>query len=129
MAPSLPSLLPSQPALQDSKSFSLFLCLSNPTFTVSTTPEQLRAALDLGKVTSPEQSVRPLHHLIDSTHSILEPPFSYVVSKVRALYGFCTPSQPISDCIRLYPTRERLMMHRKRDHNSQEESLVITWNE
>ncbi|KAF8222117.1 hypothetical protein L208DRAFT_1324276 [Tricholoma matsutake] len=81
MAPSLPSILPSQPAIQD----------------LSTTPDQFQAALNLGKVTAPEQT----------------PIF---------ICGF-------QDCLRLYPTRERMMMHRKRDHNSQDdERLVITWN-
>ncbi|KAG6911578.1 hypothetical protein DXG01_011881 [Tephrocybe rancida] len=35
----------------------------------------------------------------------------------------------IPDCCRLYPTRERLMLHRKRDHDSQQTDQIITWNE
>ncbi|KAF7306755.1 C2H2-type domain-containing protein [Mycena indigotica] len=34
-----------------------------------------------------------------------------------------------SDCFRLFPSRERLMTHRKRDHNSDDPGKVITWNE
>ncbi|KAJ7487404.1 hypothetical protein B0H11DRAFT_1860381 [Mycena galericulata] len=34
------------------------------------------------------------------------------------------------DCFRLFPTRERVMTHRKRDHdNSEETDRIITWNE
>lgn len=54
--PSLPSILPSQPAIQDStfylKKFFIYLL-----DLVSTTPEQFQAALNLGKVTAPDQSV------------------------------------------------------------------------
>ncbi|EIM92312.1 uncharacterized protein STEHIDRAFT_47625 [Stereum hirsutum FP-91666 SS1] len=32
-------------------------------------------------------------------------------------------------CNRLFPSRDRLMMHRKRDHESEEQGDVITWNE
>ncbi|RDB29529.1 hypothetical protein Hypma_015721 [Hypsizygus marmoreus] len=82
MPPSLPSILPSQPALQD----------------ITTTPEQLQAALNLGKVTSPEQT----------------PIF------------ICD----LDRCLRLFPTRDRVMLHRKRDHNgSTDDSHIITWNE
>ncbi|GLB35975.1 putative zinc finger [Lyophyllum shimeji] len=81
MPPSLPSLLPHKPALQD----------------IDTTPEQLQAALDLAKVTSPDQT--PIY--------------------------ICA----FQNCFRLYPTRDRLMLHRKRDHDSQDDSLIITWNE
>ncbi|KAI9461180.1 hypothetical protein F5148DRAFT_983118 [Russula earlei] len=34
-----------------------------------------------------------------------------------------------TDCNRLFPSRERVMMHRKRDHDSEEEGEIITWNE
>ncbi|KAJ7225704.1 hypothetical protein GGX14DRAFT_127157 [Mycena pura] len=33
------------------------------------------------------------------------------------------------DCFRLFPSRERVMTHRKRDHNSEETDNIITWNE
>ncbi|KAJ7783572.1 hypothetical protein DFH07DRAFT_948583 [Mycena maculata] len=34
------------------------------------------------------------------------------------------------DCHRLYPSRERLMAHRKRDHNNSDDTdRIITWNE
>ncbi|KAG6890737.1 hypothetical protein C0992_013120 [Termitomyces sp. T32_za158] len=31
-------------------------------------------------------------------------------------------------CWRLYPTRSRLMQHRKRDHDTEDEGMIITWN-
>ncbi|KAH7885953.1 hypothetical protein F5I97DRAFT_1810116, partial [Phlebopus sp. FC_14] len=33
------------------------------------------------------------------------------------------------DCNRLFPTRERVMLHRKRDHDSQDDRDILTWNE
>ncbi|KAJ7102116.1 hypothetical protein B0H15DRAFT_813253 [Mycena belliarum] len=77
----LASVLPSQPAVSD----------------VSTTPDQLKAALALAKVTSPKET--PLF--------------------ICAFIG----------CNRLFPSRERVMMHRSRDHNSEDTDHVITWNE
>ncbi|KAI0785081.1 hypothetical protein C8Q75DRAFT_809620 [Abortiporus biennis] len=77
--PSLPSVLPSSPALQD----------------VTTTPEQLPG--DLGRVTNPTET----------------PIF------VCAL----------SDCNRLFPSRDRLMTHRKVAHNTDDDGDIITWNE
>ncbi|KAJ7357181.1 hypothetical protein DFH08DRAFT_851244 [Mycena albidolilacea] len=35
----------------------------------------------------------------------------------------------LPDCFRLFPSRDRVMTHRKRDHNSDETDHVITWNE
>ncbi|KAH7914795.1 hypothetical protein BJ138DRAFT_1123285 [Hygrophoropsis aurantiaca] len=32
-------------------------------------------------------------------------------------------------CDRLFPSRDRVMFHRKRDHDSEDDSLIITWNE
>ncbi|KAI0027319.1 hypothetical protein K488DRAFT_61967, partial [Vararia minispora EC-137] len=34
-----------------------------------------------------------------------------------------------AECYRLYPSRERLMMHRKRDHDSEDDGRIVTWNE
>ncbi|VDB87505.1 unnamed protein product [Peniophora sp. CBMAI 1063] len=34
-----------------------------------------------------------------------------------------------ADCNRLYPNRERLMMHRRRDHQTEDGGQVVTWNE
>ncbi|KAF5385142.1 hypothetical protein D9615_001365 [Tricholomella constricta] len=96
--PSLPSVLPGAPALQDSKSSSLFSAIVPRSLSaVATTNDQLNAALALAKVTSPDQT--PIY-----------------------ICGF-------QNCCRLYPTRERLMAHRKRDHDSQDDSQIITWNE
>ncbi|KAJ7932583.1 hypothetical protein B0H13DRAFT_2307723 [Mycena leptocephala] len=33
------------------------------------------------------------------------------------------------ECFRLFPSRDRLMTHRKRDHDSDDTDHVITWNE
>ncbi|KAL0951448.1 hypothetical protein HGRIS_008137 [Hohenbuehelia grisea] len=79
--PSLPSVLPSQPALRD----------------VDTSPELLEASKKRAKSTNPSDT----------------PIF---------ICGF-------KACMRLYPTKERLMQHRKRDHASEDESCIITWND
>ncbi|KAH9964253.1 hypothetical protein BC827DRAFT_1189956 [Russula dissimulans] len=34
-----------------------------------------------------------------------------------------------TECNRLFPSRERVMMHRKRDHDTTEEGSIISWNE
>ncbi|XP_006454010.1 hypothetical protein AGABI2DRAFT_189333 [Agaricus bisporus var. bisporus H97] len=34
----------------------------------------------------------------------------------------------LQDCFRLYPSLDRLMLHRKRDHNSDTATDIITWN-
>ncbi|KAJ8083789.1 hypothetical protein PM082_002555 [Marasmius tenuissimus] len=33
------------------------------------------------------------------------------------------------DCFRLFPSHDRIMAHRKRDHDSEDDSKIITWNE
>ncbi|KDQ63366.1 hypothetical protein JAAARDRAFT_147606 [Jaapia argillacea MUCL 33604] len=33
------------------------------------------------------------------------------------------------DCNRLFPNKDRLMTHRKRDHETEDDSDIITWNE
>ncbi|KAM6498464.1 hypothetical protein JOM56_006412 [Amanita muscaria] len=78
--PTLPSILPSQPAVQDAE----------------TTPEQLEAALGLSKVTTPAET---------------------------AIFICEMP-----ECYRLYPTLERLVGHRRREHGSAGTELVVTWN-
>ncbi|GBE77807.1 hypothetical protein BKA93DRAFT_821161 [Sparassis latifolia] len=35
----------------------------------------------------------------------------------------------LGQCNRLFPDRERLMKHRKRDHDSENQDDIITWNE
>ncbi|KAA1468073.1 hypothetical protein DENSPDRAFT_833256 [Dentipellis sp. KUC8613] len=35
----------------------------------------------------------------------------------------------LKDCARLFPSRDRLMLHRKRDHDSEDDGDIITWNE
>ena len=31
-------------------------------------------------------------------------------------------------CNRLFPSKERIMAHRKRDHSSEEEGEIVSWN-
>ncbi|KAJ7275225.1 hypothetical protein B0H12DRAFT_1006005 [Mycena haematopus] len=78
---SLPSVLPSRPAVSD----------------VTTTADDLLAAQGRAKVTSPKET--PLF--------------------------ICA----FPDCFRLFPSRDRVMTHRKRDHTSDETDHIITWNE
>ncbi|RDX51107.1 hypothetical protein K466DRAFT_646531, partial [Polyporus arcularius HHB13444] len=35
----------------------------------------------------------------------------------------------MQNCSRLFPSRERLMAHRKRDHDTEDQDDIITWNE
>ncbi|KAI0294940.1 hypothetical protein BC826DRAFT_297594 [Russula brevipes] len=77
--PKLPSVLPSQPAVQDT----------------STTKDQINTGL--ARATNPAET----------------PIF------------ICA----FTDCNRLFPSRERVMLHRKRDHDSEEDRDIITWNE
>ncbi|KAK7695009.1 hypothetical protein QCA50_002197 [Cerrena zonata] len=35
----------------------------------------------------------------------------------------------LQDCNRLFPSRERLMTHRKNVHNSEDDSNILTWND
>ncbi|KAI0323260.1 hypothetical protein GY45DRAFT_1376453 [Cubamyces sp. BRFM 1775] len=35
----------------------------------------------------------------------------------------------MQNCYRLFPSRDRIMQHRKRDHDSEDEEDIITWNE
>ncbi|KAI9452547.1 hypothetical protein BJY52DRAFT_1124281 [Lactarius psammicola] len=75
--PKLPSVLPSQPAVQD----------------VTTTKDQINTGL--ARATNPTET----------------PIF------------ICA----LPDCNRLFPSRERIMLHRKRDHDSEEEGSIISW--
>ncbi|KAJ7786121.1 hypothetical protein B0H16DRAFT_1295108 [Mycena metata] len=75
---------------------------------VTTTPEQLQTALGLAKVTSPQECAMeratPIENLLFAS----------------------------ADCFRLFPSRERVMAHRKRDHNSSDwenTDHIITWND
>ncbi|EGO04922.1 hypothetical protein SERLA73DRAFT_128771 [Serpula lacrymans var. lacrymans S7.3] len=34
----------------------------------------------------------------------------------------------LEDCYRLFPSKDRLMFHRKRDHGSDDGSNIVTWN-
>ncbi|GJE87567.1 hypothetical protein PsYK624_036500 [Phanerochaete sordida] len=77
--PSLPSVLPSAPALQD----------------VTTTPQQVNAGV--ARVTNPSET--PIY--------------------------ICA----MDDCNRLFPSRDRLMTHRRAAHATEDDGDIITWNE
>ncbi|KIP12570.1 hypothetical protein PHLGIDRAFT_97994 [Phlebiopsis gigantea 11061_1 CR5-6] len=77
--PSLPSVLPPAPALQD----------------VTTTPQQVIASV--ARVTNPAET----------------PIF------------ICALEQ----CNRLFPSRDRLMAHRRAAHSTDDDRDIITWNE
>ncbi|KAJ7900154.1 hypothetical protein B0H14DRAFT_3423552 [Mycena olivaceomarginata] len=80
---------------------------------VTTTADDLNAAQGRAKVTSPKET--PLFICaLPGKDSALR----------RVLDLFLPP-----DCFRLFPSRDRVMTHRKRDHNSDETDHVITWNE
>ncbi|KAL1951461.1 hypothetical protein VTO73DRAFT_610 [Trametes versicolor] len=76
--PTLPSVLPSAPALQD----------------VDTTPEQVSGGH--ARVTNPTDT----------------PVF------------ICA----MQNCYRLFPSRDRVLQHRKREHDSDDQEDIITWN-
>ncbi|KAJ7071207.1 hypothetical protein C8F01DRAFT_975008 [Mycena amicta] len=62
----------------------------------------------------------------DETHEQLSPAaLGKVTSPHETPLFICA----FSDCFRLFPSRDRLMNHRKRDHNSDDVEKVITWNE
>ncbi|KAI0257058.1 hypothetical protein BJV78DRAFT_1116135 [Lactifluus subvellereus] len=77
--PKLPSVLPSQPAVQDA----------------CTTKDQINTGL--ARATNPAET----------------PIF------------ICA----FTDCNRLFPSRERIMLHRKRDHDCEDDKSIISWNE
>ncbi|PIL31721.1 transcription factor [Ganoderma sinense ZZ0214-1] len=35
----------------------------------------------------------------------------------------------MDNCYRLFPSRDRVMAHRKRDHDTEDREEIITWNE
>ncbi|KAJ3822099.1 hypothetical protein EV361DRAFT_918981 [Lentinula raphanica] len=35
----------------------------------------------------------------------------------------------LQDCYKLFPSRDRLMQHRRKEHGSDEDSNIITWND
>ncbi|KAI0652081.1 hypothetical protein C8Q79DRAFT_76753 [Trametes meyenii] len=35
----------------------------------------------------------------------------------------------MQNCYRLFPSRDRVMLHRKRDHDSEDQEDIITWND
>ncbi|KAI0639640.1 hypothetical protein C8Q77DRAFT_1152604 [Trametes polyzona] len=35
----------------------------------------------------------------------------------------------MGNCYRLFASRDRVMLHRKRDHDSEDQEDIITWNE
>ncbi|KAK0245682.1 hypothetical protein EDD85DRAFT_944097 [Armillaria nabsnona] len=74
---------------------------------LSTTREDLEAAKTLAKVTSPPET----------------PLFICACQDAQVIYD--------TGCFRLFPSRDRVTAHRKRDHpdTPDDDSTVITWNE
>ncbi|KAF5385431.1 hypothetical protein D9757_005441 [Collybiopsis confluens] len=80
----------------------------------SATPEQLEASKSLAKVTRPHETAI----FICALPGIL----------LRRDAG-SDPTFTLSDCFKLFPSRERLAMHRKREHREESsEESIITWN-
>ncbi|SJL05591.1 uncharacterized protein ARMOST_08947 [Armillaria ostoyae] len=82
---------------------------------LSTTREDLEAAKTLAKVTSPPET--PL----------------FICACQGTVLIYIVDAQVIYDtgCFRLFPSRDRVTAHRKRDHldTPDDDSTVITWNE
>ncbi|KAK7064378.1 Arginyl-tRNA synthetase [Favolaschia claudopus] len=89
---------------------------SRPAVTdVATTPEDLIAAQRRARVTSPKEC-RIYMFIAELAH----------LTYFRTPLFICA----FTGCNRLFPSRDRLMTHRKRDHqNSEETDRIITWNE
>lgn len=133
MPPSLPSLLPSQPALHDRKRVQL---LSRLTFLTLRSHHDPRATPDCPQSwqSHVSRAVSPLHTRCSSWLIFFRTPI-FICAFKGTLYHSSPLQAPslltaIPDCNRLYPTRDRVMLHRKRDHSgSVDDSLIITWNE
>ncbi|KIY51283.1 hypothetical protein FISHEDRAFT_37343 [Fistulina hepatica ATCC 64428] len=89
--PTLPSVLPSRPALSD----------------ITSTVAELQRA---GVLPASEENVQPIGKVTNPRDTAL---------------FICG----LQECCRLYPSKERLMAHRKRDHNSEDDGAIITWND
>ncbi|KAG2045044.1 hypothetical protein BDR03DRAFT_848262 [Suillus americanus] len=68
---------------------------------------------------------KPATHDTTTTHDQLIAGLARVTSPQETPIYICA----FQDCNRLFPSRDRVMLHRKRDHNSEEDRDIITWNE
>lgn len=82
--------------------------------TVTTTAEQVSSGM--ARITSPTECVLPpsLASSIASNRS-----------NDRTPIFICA----MDNCYRLFPSRDRVMAHRKRDHDTEDQQEIITWNE
>ncbi|OAX44425.1 hypothetical protein K503DRAFT_706429 [Rhizopogon vinicolor AM-OR11-026] len=68
---------------------------------------------------------RPATHDTATTPDQLKAGLARVTSPQETPIYICA----FQDCNRLFPSRDRVMLHRKRDHSSEEDRDIITWNE
>ncbi|KAJ3803437.1 hypothetical protein GGU11DRAFT_739874 [Lentinula aff. detonsa] len=80
----------------------------------TTTREQLETSQSLAKVTTPQETAI----FICALQGIftLEPTSHF-------------PTLPLLDCHKLFPSRDRLIQHRRKEHGSDEDKDIITWND
>ncbi|KAI6007181.1 hypothetical protein EDD15DRAFT_2565893 [Pisolithus albus] len=114
--PRLPSILKSAPAIQDGKNLDI-----DTDFVDVQRSDEHRRSNKLGSWTS---------HVSRRVRAP-SPPSTERTPKSTASY----PRTPIyicafqGNCNRLFPSRERVMLHRKRDHDSGDDRDILTWNE
>lgn len=96
---------------------------------VTTTPEQFTN--QPGIITNPDLFVLFTSVMLLPFTLIIELQYISVHLKVNSLFPFpFLLSYKVSpECNRLWPSHRSLMAHRKKDHNTEDGSQIITWNE
>ncbi|KAI6007153.1 hypothetical protein EDD15DRAFT_2153074 [Pisolithus albus] len=111
--PRLPSILKSAPAIQDGKNLDI--------------------DTDFVDVQRSDEHPRPNKHgswTSDVARRVCAPSTERTPESTASY-----PRTPIyicafqGNCNRLFPSRERVMLHRKRDHDSGDDRDILTWNE
>ncbi|KAI0673368.1 hypothetical protein C8Q78DRAFT_621684 [Trametes maxima] len=67
----------------------------------------------------------PSRYMAQAQH----PKLPSVLPSTPAVQDVLTTSEHIGNCYRLFPSRDRVMLHRKRDHDSEDQEDIITWND
>ncbi|KAI0756784.1 hypothetical protein C8Q80DRAFT_1091300 [Daedaleopsis nitida] len=62
---------------------------------------------------------------VDTTSAQVESGMARITNPAETPIFICA----MPDCNRLFPSRERVMAHRKRDHDTEDRDDIITWNE
>ncbi|KAI0361373.1 hypothetical protein OH77DRAFT_1492438 [Trametes cingulata] len=62
---------------------------------------------------------------VDTTPEQVKGGYARVTNPTETPIFICA----MQNCYRLFPSRDRLMVHRKRDHDSEDQEDIITWNE